>query len=230
MVVKRQIRHFKRMNLKDVEILLMDDGSDPPLKSVYAPRSPIHIYPTGDTRPWSQACARNLGAKLATGEYLLMTDIDHILTKELIESAKNFAGSRLVWRRQYGVLNTRSILTQDIPTLRRYGMDMKHYKKHGLRVNMHTNSFCIRADIFKKLGGYPGFVCNRPLAGNKGDKYFYQRFHKGYKVGMYKWQTLDTNNFIYTYPGLPEDPLGIFHNLKRGNLKNAVQANNAMAA
>jgi len=36
-IVRRQIEHFRKMNLPDdVELIIVDDGSDPPLESEYA--------------------------------------------------------------------------------------------------------------------------------------------------------------------------------------------------
>ena len=214
MVVKRQITHFRRMKLPDsVEIILIDDGSDPPLSNPNNYCRNLKIYPTGDDRPWSQACARNLGALIAQGEYLLMTDIDHILTKELIESVLIFSGSKVVFSREYGVLNNKSRLTQKLSTLKKYGLPDQRRK--NLRVNMHTNSFAMKRSIYKAIDGYPTHVCNRPLKGNKGDKYMYQRFLRYHKAGNCEWQVRSPWP-IYTWPAAAEDPLGIFNQLPRG--------------
>ena len=224
MVVKRQITHFRRMKLPDsVEIILIDDGSDPPLSNPNNYCRNLKIYPTGDDRPWSQACARNFGALIAQGEYLLMTDIDHILTKELIESVLIFSGSKVVFSREYGVLNNHCQLTQKLSTLKKYGLPDQR-RKH-LRVGMHTNSFAMKRSIYKAIDGYPTHVCNRPLKGNKGDKYMYQRFKRYHEAGHCEWQVRGPHP-IYTWPGLPEDPLGIFNQLPRGEW-NAVQENGA---
>src|SRR5512146_1068854 len=95
-IVRRQLRFFERMPLPDgIEILYMDDGSDPPLDAespgvahddlvrngLEALGDRFRIIPTHDTRPWTWAVARNSGAKLARAPYLLMTDIDYILPK-----------------------------------------------------------------------------------------------------------------------------------------------------
>ncbi len=70
-VVVRQIRHFKRMRLpKDVEIILVDDGSNPPLNYETCGLRNLRILYTNDKRPWTQGLARNMGAKVAKGEYL----------------------------------------------------------------------------------------------------------------------------------------------------------------
>ena len=215
MVVKRQIKYFNSLGLPDdVEIIFMDDGSDPPLKTLrtYNLKN-FAIYPTGDTRPWSQACARNLGAKIAQGEFLLMTDIDHILSKDAIMAVRNFTGDKMIFLRSYAIIDKHGNINQNLKTLYRYGLTKTQYKKHGLRKNRHTNTFAIRRSIYFELNGYHPRYCNRPLKGNKGDKSFFNRYLKYHKQGHCKWQEQGPD--IYTYPGLPEDPLKIFHKLKR---------------
>ena len=64
-IVRRQILWWNRMNLPDdVEIIIVDDGSDPPLE---ADTEVARIYRTHDTRPWTWALARNTGARIAKG-------------------------------------------------------------------------------------------------------------------------------------------------------------------
>jgi len=39
-IVRRQIEHFRKMDLSDdVELIIIDDGSDPPLESEYADKN-----------------------------------------------------------------------------------------------------------------------------------------------------------------------------------------------
>jgi glycosyltransferase involved in cell wall biosynthesis len=216
MIVKRQIKYFKSLNLPDsIEIIFMDDGSDPPIKDkvrTYGLKN-FNIYPTGDKRPWSQACARNLGARIAEGEFLLMTDIDHIITKEIIESVENFDGDKMTFTRAFGVLDKFGRIDQRPKTLFKYGLNKTRYKRKGLFKIRHVNSFAIRRNIYFELGGYPEKYCNRPKGGNKGDKSFYQHFRRRSREGMYKEEVIGPQ--ILTYPGLPKDPLKIFHTLKR---------------
>ena len=62
----RQIKHFKKMDLPDdVEIIIVDDGSDPPLEC----GDGVKIIETKDTRPWTQPKARNIGAAKARGDF-----------------------------------------------------------------------------------------------------------------------------------------------------------------
>lgn len=214
MIVKRQIKHFKSLNLPDnIEIIFIDDGSDPPISFPNHRLKNFNIYPTGDKRPWSQACARNLGAKIAEGEFLLMTDIDHILTREAIATVENFTGDKMRFSRAYAVLDKHGKINQKPKTLFKYGLSRQHYKRRGLSAIRHTNTFAIRRSIYFEIGGYPERFCNRPKGGNKGDRTFYNQYKKHFLDGKCEPEVVGPQ--ILTYPGLPLDPLGVFHKLKR---------------
>ena len=78
-VVRRQLLHLGRI-LPDVcELVLIDDGCDPPLQAVCA-AVPNHfkltLHATQDHRPWTQPRGRNIGASLARAEKLLFFDIE----------------------------------------------------------------------------------------------------------------------------------------------------------
>ncbi len=213
-VVKRQIKYFKLLELPDsIEIIFIDDGSDPPLHFPGHGLRNFEIYPSGDKRPWSQACARNRGAKIAEGEYLLMTDIDHILTREAIAAVHCFGGDKMRFGREYGVLSHSGRIDRRPETLFRYGLDRKQYARRGLKRVGHTNSFAIRSDVYQALGGYDPRYCNRPTTGNKGDRYFHNLYQRLAQAGAL--QPTVMGPVIYTYPGLPEDPLELFHQLPR---------------
>jgi len=214
MIVKRQIKYFKSLDLPDnIEIIFIDDGSDPPISFPNHRLKNLSIYPTGDKRPWSQACARNLGAKIAEGEFLLMTDIDHILTREAIAAVENFNGDKMRFSRAYAVLDKRGKINQKPKTLFKYGLSRKHYKRRGLSVIRHTNTFAMRRSIYFEIGGYPERYCDRPKGGNKGDRGFYNQYKKHFMAGKCEPEVVGPQ--ILTYPGLPLDPLGVFHKLKR---------------
>jgi len=213
-IVERQIKYFKSLNLPDnIEIIFMDDGSNPPISFPYHGLDNFNIYPTGDTRPWSQACARNRGAEIAQGDYLLMTDIDHILTREAIAAVENFSGDKMRFTRSYAVLDSNGKISQDPKTLFRYGLKKSYYKRKGLYVGRHTNTFAMKRSIYFEIGGYDEKFCNRPEGGNKGDAPFYWRYKRHCLAGKCEFEVVGPE--IHTYPGLPLDPLGMFHTLKR---------------
>jgi glycosyltransferase involved in cell wall biosynthesis len=112
-VVRRQVEHFKKMSLPgDIEFIIVDDGSTPPI--VCDGLKNLTVLYTNDKRPWTQGLARNMGAKAAKGEYLLMTDIDHILSKEAIMDSYNFTGDKMIFPRYFGVLLEDGTLSQEL--------------------------------------------------------------------------------------------------------------------
>ena len=125
--VIRQARHFKQMKLPDtVEIIIVDDGSDPSIKFNTGVRN-FHILYTNDKRAWTQGLARNMGARFALGKYLFFTDIDHVISKEAILTALDFTGDKMVFRREYGYLDAYGKITQDLKLLYSKGLDPVRY-------------------------------------------------------------------------------------------------------
>ena len=214
--VRRQLEYFKLLNLPDsIEIIIMDDGSDPPLKFSTKRIKNCNIYPTGDTRPWTQPCAKNLGAKIAQGEFLFFTDIDHILTREAIAAVEVFDGDKMSFSRSFAVLNNHGVINKDPEMLFKYGLDRRRYKKYGLDVYYHVNTFAIRKRVFEEIGGYPEKICNRGTYPTKDDRFFYHRYRKYCEAGFCKQET--TGPGVHVFPAAVKDHMGLFHNLERKN-------------
>lgn len=217
-IVRRYILHLRKMDLPDdIEIVFMDDGSTPPLDFPDHGIRNFNIYPTNDFRPWTSCLARNRGAKLAKGDYFLMTDIDHILVKETIMDARNFFGDRMGFRREFGVLDEDGNFTQDIPTVLSYGLDPERIPVKGLRAPAHGNSFVIRKELFWKIGGYNDYDTQRypPMDESHFRGKYRMLEHRGlsstseYRPNIY----LIPNGY---YCGDPDyNPFGLFHNLSR---------------
>lgn len=208
-IVRRQLIHLKKMNLP-VEIIIVDDNSTPPIEGA--------AVRTENKLAWTQGLGRNLGAKHAKGEYLFMTDIDHIISKEALEDALNFNGNKMIFRRQIGVLDENGNLTQDREILRMWG-----YEKENLDASVHGNTFVMKKSVFEELGGYSPETCNQglhPIARSGDDCYFNTKWNRRFKdvkpaVGR----------DIYMFPigrfnvtgNL--NPLGLFHNLSQDGKK-----------
>lgn len=216
-VVARQVKHFKAMNLPDdIEFVFMDDGSNPPHNVTDYDLKNLRIYATNDKRPWTQGLARNAGAKLADGEYLLMTDIDHILSKEAIMASYNFTGDKMVFRRYFGVLLEDGTLTQDPAILEKYGMQMERFGTvRGLYASVHGNTFAMKKSTFELLGGYQKEICERGYR-QKDDGIFLHAWKKyATKLGILQITGPD----IYIFPIAryhargDKNPMGLFHNL-----------------
>lgn len=204
-IVRRQVLHFMKMDLP-FELIIVDDGSEPPIKWA--------SYQTGNKLAWTQGLGRNLGASKAKGEYLFMTDIDHIISKEAMEDALNFTGNKMIFRRQVGVLDELGNLRQDKETLGEWG-----YDKDNLDASVHGNTFVIKKSIFDELGGYS------PEHSLKG---YHPKSHDGDDCHFNtKWN----RKFAGTRPEMGRDiymfptgrfnktgdlnPFGFFHNLSQ---------------
>lgn len=221
-IVRRQILHFKKMNLPDdIEIIFMDDGSNPPLSFPDCGLKNFNIYPTNEKRPWTGCLARNKGAKVAHGTYLLMTDIDHILTRPLIDAVYSFEGDRMGFPRFFAILDEEGNFTQDLDTLFEFGLSRQRvYRKGGLDAGYHGNSFAIRKVLFDEMGGYSERVAVRPWH-EGSDRHFNRSWRKYATIG--NWKEEDGPP-IYTFPvgrfcgdetDLNYNPFWLFHNLKR---------------
>lgn len=210
-VVQRQMKHFRKMWLEDdVEIIFMDDGSDPPLDFPNIRIKNFTMFHTNDFRPWTNELARNKGAELAKGEFLLMTDIDHILTKEAIEAVRNFDGDKMVFPRYFGVLNNKGDIETDNPA--RYG-----WKMRGRSAGLHSNTFAIRKKIYFELGGYVERWCITGKHISAAERRFNNHWYKSCEAGTYKEQVIGP--IIYFYPAGryhvtgDNNPYELFHNL-----------------
>jgi hypothetical protein len=230
-VWRRNLIHWRGMSLPaDLEILIMDDGSDPPLvmpPDLAVPN--LRIVPTHDTRPWTTSLARNAGARLAEADYILFTDIDHYLLQDAILDCHKFAcggfptADRFTFHREFGVLREDGTPTQDIPTVLSYGLDPARIPIKGLRAPAHGNSFVMRKDLFWQAGGYgANDYSNYPPM---DESRFRGRYREMQHAG--KCTTEEYRPTIYMIPngyycGDPDyNPHGLFHTLSRQSWKHS---------
>jgi glycosyltransferase involved in cell wall biosynthesis len=223
-VLRRQFLHFERIGIpEDTEIIVVDDGSDPPLE--YSGSLPVTIHYTNDKRPWTWALARNAGARIAKGEFLLMFDLDHIADRPLIDAARSCTYDKIQFMREFGVLLPDGTLTQDIPTLIEYGFDETRLKNRGLTLTPTTNSFIMRRDTFFTLGCYREDLVERPYPQGE-DRLFKKVWGRALAAGLV---TLSPHRpVLYMFPNgkvckggdVDTDPKGLFHTLSRKTSKN----------
>ncbi|MCK4686637.1 MAG: glycosyltransferase [Candidatus Lokiarchaeota archaeon] len=214
---ERQVKYFNRMNLSDdIEFIFIDDGSNPPLKCNL---KNSRIYTTNNKLAWTQGLGRNLGAEKANGKYLLMTDIDHIISKEAINDVYNFTGDKMIFKRFFAILTKEGELKQDLEILKKYGFDESRIEKRGLYASVHGNTFAIKKTTFDLLGGYSQESCTRGYhpAHRRGDDCKFN----------VKWNEYARKNNIqpvvgsdmYIFPigryhiNNEQNPKGLFHNL-----------------
>ena len=217
-VVRRQLLHFFNIGLPDdTELILVDDGSDPPIEN--DSRHTATIIRTNDKRPWTWALARNAGARIAKGEYLLMYDLDHIITRKLLDFVRAFKGHKVQFIREFGVLDEMGRFTQDRDVLEAYGLP----REKGIGVGPLPNNFAMRKDLFWELGGYREDLVERPYP---------QGEDRLWKKTWYDYQRRTGNvcdphrPLIYVFPvgklvgDVDHNPMGLFHNLSRKTSRN----------
>jgi len=213
--LRRQSLYWRSLDLPgDVEIVIVDDGNDPPLEA-----DGVRFVRTGSRLAWTQDLGRNLGAEHARGERLLMTDIDHILSREAIMASREFEGARLQFPRYFGVLLEDGTLADDVDTLIEYGFDARRLKRRGLYASFHGNTWAMPRAVFMELGGYDRSVCVRgfhpgPLQGP--DNHFNQKWnHWAKEQGVRP----ERGPAIYMFPigryhvDGDTNPGGLFHDL-----------------
>lgn len=65
----------------DCRVVIVDDGSKTPLKSLPG----VDVYRIEEDIPWNQPGARNLGFSVSEG-WIVCADIDHLVTKENVDA------------------------------------------------------------------------------------------------------------------------------------------------
>lgn len=220
-VVKKHILHFKKMPLPEgVEVIFVDDGSIPSISDYLVGAewdfcfvevglpSRIKIIETRDFRPWTQGLARNKGASEASGDYMLFSDIDHIITKEIIEYCLEFKGDKMEFTRKWGIFGEQGDIITDAGILVEYGLPIRIKD----RVTKPFNIFLLKKDHFNTLGGYEG-----RYAGHYGgeDVNFANKYRDLlYSRGKAKRSVMCPHS-MYVYPDPARDVKQVFHSLRR---------------
>lgn len=217
-VVRRQLLHYKNMPLpKDVELIFVDDGSEPPLTYTIGdtPYSFI-MYVTNDKRSWTQPAARNFGAKKARGEVLILTDIDHIISNKVVKLARKCPADVVRFKREAAVIDGNGEFTQDMNVLHKYG-----YIKNTLPISPHGNSYIIKKDLYLSLGGVDESYVGTGKYPNREEVPLKKKLKKLWEAGEITIIDDETKPTIYMIPNgryCGEDdynPFGLFHNLSR---------------
>jgi len=219
-IVRRQTLHLQKMDLSDiVEVLMIDDGSDPPINSPYV------AYRTHDTRPWTWALARNKGAELAQGEYLLMTDLDYIITRHVISATLSFHGDYMSFKREFGVLDDQGSFIQTIEALKAWGWPEQRYEKRKFALPPHPNNFVIRRDLFFEMGKYREDLVEKPYP--QGEDNAWKKTRKKWEA-QGKLQIDSYRPTLYMFPNgqwckggdVDTNPFNYFHGLTRKTKSN----------
>lgn len=147
-----------------IQIVLVDDGSPAGQAAIDVPRlgnlPTFRIYRVLEDRPWHQHGARNLAANEAIGEWLFMTDMDHVLPSESLAKLLN----RLTEDRVYGFHRV------DAPKMQPKLLNGRHHP--------HQNTFAVKRERYWAAGGYDEDFCG--MYGTDG--YFLRKLLKGQDV------------------------------------------------
>lgn len=141
-----------------VEVVIVDDGSPEPAADVPRPDGlpRLRIYRVLEDRPWHQHGARNLGARVADGPWLFMTDMDHVLPAASCAS--------LLQR-----------LTPEDIVYTFHRLDAPHLtpkRDASGQFHPHPNTFALTKAKYWKLGGY-----DEDCVGYGTDVFFRARLH-----------------------------------------------------
>lgn len=120
--------------LKHVRFVVVDDGSprNPAADVVRraAPVTGLSLYRIGVDVRWNWLAARNIGAHHAREGWLLLTDMDHVVTEDVLRSVV------------YG--------RHDESTIYRFS----RVEHTGQQIHPHPNSWLMTRRMFWKIGGY----------------------------------------------------------------------------
>ncbi|MCP4493208.1 MAG: glycosyltransferase family 2 protein [Gammaproteobacteria bacterium] len=153
-VVRRHVLHYKSMPLPaDVEWIVVDDKSDPPLSQDDYDFPQMKILQHRRKGIWTQPAARNFGVKHATGDVLICTDIDHIITIDLINFARDTVYDFVKLQREVAILDEQGQFAQTAMAVKVYGFEKSRFDKGGFHITPHTNSFIINRELYVSLGG-----------------------------------------------------------------------------
>ncbi|MFW9872373.1 MAG: glycosyltransferase family 2 protein [Candidatus Thorarchaeota archaeon] len=151
----------------DVEVIFIDDGSNPPLKNIFSSAlgnfkidkfRNFKLLEINEKIIWNQPKARNIGAKQASGKYLLFFDIDHMFTKEIIEETISYNGLILKWDRKYGIIDNTYHLNTERKILIENGMP----ETWGCQsFGNNYNIFAIKKILFDEINGYDESYCGK---------------------------------------------------------------------
>lgn len=122
--------------LAHIELVVCDDASDePPSVEPYAlPTTKLYRIPPPHIR-WSHRCATNIAAHHATGDWFIVTDIDHVVPAT-------------TWRALFGKYEIGDLLdASKVYTFARVNVDGSPYKPH-------PDSWLMHRDMWRKIGGY----------------------------------------------------------------------------
>jgi glycosyltransferase involved in cell wall biosynthesis len=145
-MLRQQMSNWERYP-EGVKIIVVDDGSPEDALSVLREASQdllkrVCLYRITVDVPWNRGGARNLGATVATTDWIVHIDIDHVLPPESAEQLLDYDASPKRWYRfpRFRIGKADETRRKDaIPDEDEFG-----------RVKEHIDSFLITRDLFMR--------------------------------------------------------------------------------
>lgn len=134
-----------------MRLIVVDDGSPEPAATVIGESgfTDLQLYRIQEDIPWNRGGARNLGSHVATTDWLLHMDIDHVLP---LESARALVESQLLRDHRDQWFRFRRY---------RYGRADETRKKDSIppecefgEIKPHVDSYLCERELYWRVGGY----------------------------------------------------------------------------
>jgi len=167
----------------------------------------ISIIKTNNFNPWTQHYAREIAVKKAAGDKLVCLDIDHIVTKELLEFVLNSDYDVMKFQRRFGILDEEGNLRTDKKTMIKYGVLEDRINRRGCRIPPPGNVFAISKKLLLSVEGRIGK--------------FWHILKKMARKGKINFCKTNERPLVYMFPvgrycgDVDADPLNLFHTLSR---------------
>jgi glycosyltransferase involved in cell wall biosynthesis len=131
--IQTQIRQWRMwpQSLRDhVEVIVVDDGSPTPLAPLEVDGVRVRQFRIDVDVRWNWLAARNIGAHHAAGEWLLLTDMDHVVPVDTLFVA------------MHARLDPKVVYV------------FQRLEHTGARIGPHSASFLMAKSLFWAIGGY----------------------------------------------------------------------------
>ena len=128
-----QFGNYSQEALDACEIVIVYDCSPVfPERDVFRDYdlSNVRLFRLGVDRPWNQDAARNVGAHEARGQYLLLTDIDHVVPESTLLELCDIEDNRNVY-----TLGRKAHFSDKV-------------------IHSHVNSYFLSRSLYWDIGGY----------------------------------------------------------------------------
>jgi glycosyltransferase involved in cell wall biosynthesis len=167
-MLRRQLHEWIKYDpalLDRTDFIVVDDGSmeAPALDVIASERHLIgaldlQVFRVMIDRPWGQDAARNVGMRNAQTQWVLMTDIDHVLTHRQYPVMMEFINRKAVRGNYYMPMRRKVLRNEQI-----------------VPYHPHPNSYLFHRDDFWEMGGY-----DEDFVGFYGSDGNFRKCAKGY--------------------------------------------------